>query len=522
MPGWKNTLALVADLPDRLQAMMQLMARQDEPRSWAVRNGDLGIAQQPEKLHVSHCLVIAAFHVLVWSTTGSGKKERRFLPLEDSTDRASLYGYHADDWFRAMYAVRAFHDRRKKHTIDVPAGQYGKGYQGLLCVASVTDSTAMIKEDIEEISEEAKVVEYNMLLCNSFRATVPASVTKTTDNATFLGVIARRTDHFVLYTSSLRMENVTGRSKETISANMSRARQLDERYLAIVPLTFSQMARIIEMTRQMFKAPKYYVVSEDALDKWASLLGSGFAETLHSAQDLSPALQEIDKKYNGFQRDLAVRSVRKLLDLSAVTSSLTDTVPPRPMDFPRAVHLVGGNFDAIAKSGKGWSSIPVPGTDPKFGLRPHQLVSAYQLRELCDSPLRGGILANSVGMGKTFSAVALVLMEHQKCLDAKAEGQPFKARPSMILAPANLMRQIHEEISTTFPGRLKLWVYHGNADTNDPSMAKDLIESPEAFAALLTDWHFDSDNTDVSSIFSCRFSLDPPVRAGAVIFLPPP
>jgi DNA repair protein RAD16 len=62
-------------------------------------------------------------------------------------------------------------------------------------------------------------------------------------------------------------------------------------------------------------------------------------------------------------------------------------------------------------------------------LHPHQLKGAAQMLHLCDSPFNGGILADAMGLGKTFTAAAVI--------HAKKEGPGF----SLVVAPKSLCLQ---------------------------------------------------------------------------------
>ena len=288
LPAWKSTTSHIADAPERLQKMMELVGRQREPRPWAVRNGDLGITK-PEKLHPCFSLVMAAFLILNWATTGGGRGERRFSRMKDSTDKACFYGFHADDWFRALYAVRVFHDRRKRSAIDPAVGQY-KGMGPLvLCVASVTDTARLVDAPMEDLAEQSSLAAQHVVLANSMRA-LPANLPAAlAEGESFLEMMSRRSDSFIVYTSGLHMSTcISEMNKEAVSANIQRTQRLNERFSSILPLSFAELDLMNKMITRVFPAPKLYVVGGDALEKWKPLLSEGFAETLRATQDMGP------------------------------------------------------------------------------------------------------------------------------------------------------------------------------------------------------------------------------------------
>ena len=83
-----------------------------------------------------------------------------------------------------------------------------------------------------------------------------------------------------------------------------------------------------------------------------------------------------------------------------------------------------------------------------------------------DSPCRGGILADEVGMGKTIQAIALVLKKRslirQSNPQTSSSSSSSSSSPTLVVCPLASLKQWQTDIAgCTPPGSVKVLVYHG-------------------------------------------------------------
>ncbi|KAL8739710.1 MAG: hypothetical protein Q9190_007515 [Brigantiaea leucoxantha] len=101
---------------------------------------------------------------------------------------------------------------------------------------------------------------------------------------------------------------------------------------------------------------------------------------------------------------------------------------------------------------------------PKFGLLAGQIIDIGVINQRLNSPLKGIILGNEPGCGKTFAMFGHILAMAQKAqrdFDAKTSSGPFY--PSLIVVPPSLCYQYAEEYMSSFFGVLDLKLWHGSA-----------------------------------------------------------
>jgi len=89
---------------------------------------------------------------------------------------------------------------------------------------------------------------------------------------------------------------------------------------------------------------------------------------------------------------------------------------------------------------------------------------AYICREIERSPVRGGILANDCGIGKTIiylTAICIDILDLKHRYEAGEEGINF--HPSLIVIPSYLIPQVFNEIAYNFKELLVPHIYCGVA-----------------------------------------------------------
>ena len=80
-----------------------------------------------------------------------------------------------------------------------------------------------------------------------------------------------------------------------------------------------------------------------------------------------------------------------------------------------------------------------------------------------ESDVRGGILADEMGMGKTIQAIALLLAARQRDLNELGDRRPEEARraPTLVVTPTSAMGQWADEIEAFTNGSLSVLLYYG-------------------------------------------------------------
>ena len=82
---------------------------------------------------------------------------------------------------------------------------------------------------------------------------------------------------------------------------------------------------------------------------------------------------------------------------------------------------------------------------------------------------RGGILADSMGLGKSLSVLALCAHTKNLASGWHSRSQPSVSKSTLLIVPLSLLRTWEDQISTHFyPGTLSCWRYHDskrNIDT---------------------------------------------------------
>ena len=81
-----------------------------------------------------------------------------------------------------------------------------------------------------------------------------------------------------------------------------------------------------------------------------------------------------------------------------------------------------------------------------------------------DTDVRGGILADEMGMGKTIQAIALVLAARQRDLhesESPTQMRPTPKSPTLVVTPTSAMGQWADEIEAFAGGSLSVLLYYG-------------------------------------------------------------
>ena len=83
-----------------------------------------------------------------------------------------------------------------------------------------------------------------------------------------------------------------------------------------------------------------------------------------------------------------------------------------------------------------------------------------------ESPVPSTILGNDVGLGKTVTALLLVLMSYYKWKRRKEAGEPVDAWPTIFFEPPNLVAQVFNEITSFFGQLFTVVVVQGHPSSH--------------------------------------------------------
>ncbi|KAJ2001034.1 hypothetical protein GGI04_003901, partial [Coemansia thaxteri] len=139
-------------------------------------------------------------------------------------------------------------------------------------------------------------------------------------------------------------------------------------------------------------------------------------------------------------------------------------------------------------------------------LKPHQRGGvAWMLRNERNADVRGGIIGDDMGMGKTVQALALVMAN-----------PPDAGRPhtTLIVSPLATIDHWKREAETRVrPGLLRVHLYHGPKKERDPEALAQYDLVITTYATLLSDWRSLDGPGSMSYSFKKRQSRDQEVLA---------
>ncbi|KAI8318136.1 P-loop containing nucleoside triphosphate hydrolase protein [Martensiomyces pterosporus] len=114
-------------------------------------------------------------------------------------------------------------------------------------------------------------------------------------------------------------------------------------------------------------------------------------------------------------------------------------------------------------------------------LHEHQKIGvAWMVANECNSKIRGGILADDMGMGKTIQALSLMMARPPK--QGGTHG-------TLIVAPVSVLNHWRQEAeSKVTPGRLKVLIHHGPKRASNPEILKQYDIVVTSYGTLSSDW----------------------------------
>ena len=143
-----------------------------------------------------------------------------------------------------------------------------------------------------------------------------------------------------------------------------------------------------------------------------------------------------------------VREVLRELTRKSAPQCMRDTLDPEAEDF------------AVGDARAFRHPAPAELTQPLLPFQEEGL--GWMLRQE-DSAVRGGILADEMGMGKTIQAIALLLAARQRDLKESGDlrAKEVQQAPTLVVTPTSAMGQWADEIQAFTNGSLSVLLYYG-------------------------------------------------------------
>ncbi|KAH8878518.1 hypothetical protein GQ53DRAFT_102635 [Thozetella sp. PMI_491] len=378
--------------------------------------------------------LLCARQILQFATTAPWTEgyggERRHTTTEEEP---SYFGYSADSWLEALYAVAFFLDRRNgKKQMDRPHGQYDRG--ATLSVWRATDV------DRGLLLDSGDQVEGNVATQRGIHIHQAARVRQRTIAAgpeNLSQLIARGESRVSLL---LRANYGTSLSRSNISSTdrmASITKQGAMRLVELPPLDRLSLAMVVSTASQFFQKPIRYELTGDLAERFKGLTNQGNLQDFMAVQsDLLDKMLKIARDQGG---DVDTEEVRKELTRSvrntAAVVSMTNAFPSAEVDYIEAARAAGFKTNAPTPGSKeptGWKDLrPAPVERPDLNLKPHQLLDAYAMFLRESEPITTTLLANAVGMGKTFTCALVIRMAYLKLKAQKDNGEEITALPSI-------------------------------------------------------------------------------------------
>ncbi|KAK0722918.1 hypothetical protein B0T26DRAFT_240377 [Lasiosphaeria miniovina] len=160
---------------------------------------------------------------------------------------------------------------------------------------------------------------------------------------------------------------------------------------------------------------------------------------------------------------------------TAQFNALIAETPPKGLNINRPLDKLGVSEEEREKidwkDGLPFKLVNPDGHEYKIFL--HQLADADRIDETIHGFLRGYVLATSVGLGKSLTAITTLMMRRLHWQRVEVEGGEVDAGASLLLVPANLISQFFrgQKVCRWRPKPLVYYVNAKSAATN-PALAE--------------------------------------------------
>ncbi|KAK8037865.1 hypothetical protein PG991_001211 [Apiospora marii] len=438
-------------------------------RTFHVRNGDVDPASQPvdERNNTHHGATILAnvLGALMFATTGPDSDERRFARVngEEGNKVPYYYGYHANQWLAMIQGgVNLIHFRRRPSSHYIVDGKPHGKVSGIP-ILSVDHMTGVVSGDMAEKLPQSTLQKIQ----DDFRGALsqfkpPDADEVTTDKKDgILQKIDKRMNARLEFLCSTPRKSKAFRAKN-IKKNKSSSQKIDKEEFRLPPISEDMLDNTLQAVSACHGAPKTYhkdgqsaEILNDLICESDGTMGSFMASQEAMAERLAEAQQES----MGLSHDEAKARIRQVIKQGWTSSKMTSNMRPPEVNFKEVL----AKFDLATDKPQREHLKLNPGGNPDFTVMHHQLVDAFLLWTMENSVLRGALMANEVGIGKTITAICVIILDWLDMKRRAAEGEPIEAYPTLMVVPAGLVGQTFNEVTKWFGGLIDVKCYYGSA-----------------------------------------------------------
>ncbi|KAG8161730.1 hypothetical protein KVR01_008717 [Diaporthe batatas] len=510
----------------RERHILELVINDPEQPVCLIRNGDLG-KEPRNSINLNTTANMAVLKYLAHCPTGIHPDDagtKRYKCESPGPDRP--YGFSFDDLFRGVVAYHACvrqrekssHVHAKKGVIDgAKTPSMGERAIGSYIKASQKHYGQYIAEDDpedaipENLAQQGvmnlaeKIIsihkQYEERMAKEGRSTGLSSAT--------IDDLASRLWRRTAYMFRVAQYNSITQAAAGKGSNSSSRRKALDPMEQLPPIDHKTVLALISelYSRGFFKQP---VVTTsrgiDIMNKFRALLPDTWCIEAYMAQlerdgDVTNlAIEEGAQPVDGQSPDEQHRENLKQCH------AMLALIPPRlpiEMSFTDALEKLG-MFRPEAEGDEKYTDLRIDRRDTPDGqplnpdgysLKPGQVVDVVVEHEMKQSPLRGVLLANEVGTGKTivFAMACKFSLDHRLAMIAdeglteRDETDLPPVMPTLILAPASVIEQHFNEISNYFPdGTFHIRVYHGsvNNTSHNPALQKAVMTTEQLIAEM--------------------------------------
>jgi hypothetical protein len=205
------------------------------------------------------------------------------------------------------------------------------------------------------------------------------------------------------------------------------------------------------------------------------------------------------------EREQYWKTQSSLSTVSATTPSFAEACqqlgyePAHPSPFPdlwarrQAQHQKAG--EVAAQEGDnagegaegGIASVAIERIPEVLELNGWQVTGAAWALQQEHLPIRGGMIADDCGTGKTIIMLVVVLEQYRRAIRAHAGGATGPWKPTLIIAPPHVVDVWFQEVQRFFSSELEIWRFYETKDkvTNPAMKARTLPGTDQRLVAWL-------------------------------------
>ncbi|KAK8063118.1 hypothetical protein PG996_007770 [Apiospora saccharicola] len=458
LPKYLNDRGQYAGVHRVLQAVSEM----EGPRELLVRNGDTNRAFQPinqrHHAHMEATILANALVALMFTSAGLDSEEKRYTRIEgeEGMKPPYHYGYHANDWLGMIVAgFYSFHIRRTRSNNQKIDGQASTAAVKAVGRIMPENMTGIVSAEQGESVAHSVAVQKSMAYREELQNLPSVGKLDPRDMGSRMRRIDNRIAWFV--NAGRSVKKMTARSI-ALNKNKATAPKLAQ----VPPLDQKTLDIILKNVSRIHGKREQITVDKDSAEAVAELVckrDGGMQSFLAAQQGVADRLTQKMEDTRAMSRDEAKEEVEEVMRHSWAIGKMSSSSAVETVDFPIVLEAFG--LDPTKPQPENLVLNPVG--NPDFKVLHHQLVDAYLMREKEKSIIGGALLAADVGTGKTISVFTLMVLEYMEIRKKAEAGEPFEARPTLMIVPAGLIGQTFNECDTFFGGMIDVKCHYGVA-----------------------------------------------------------